>query len=148
MYKKILVPLDGSKFSECVLEHVAAIAAGCHVPEVVLLRVVEPLRMIAEVPDDWLKEARTKSLEEAGNYLKNLSAEMGKAGISASPELKEGFPDQVILDYIRDKDIDLVMMSSKGQSGITRWAMGSVADRVVRNSPAPVMVVTPKGCRA
>ena len=42
MYKKILVPLDGSKLAECALEHVKAIATGCNVPEVVLLRVVEP----------------------------------------------------------------------------------------------------------
>ena len=42
MYKKILVPLDGSELAECALEHVKAIAIGCNVPEVVLLRVVEP----------------------------------------------------------------------------------------------------------
>ena len=67
MYKKILVPLDGSKLAECALEHVKTIAIGCNVPEVVLFRVVEPNLAI------------TDALAEGATMYNGLNDEIQKA---------------------------------------------------------------------
>lgn len=147
MYKRILVPLDGSNFSECILTHVTAIATGCHVPDVVLLRVIEPVAgQVYEVPEEWLKEAREKAKTEAREYLAKLTDNLGKGGIAARSVVIEGNAAEVILDYARKNGVELIMMSTKGQSGVTRWTFGSVTDKIVRMAPTPVMVVAPPGC--
>ena len=72
MYKKILVPLDGSDLSECTLDHLKAVATGCHVAEVALLWALEPIRPIEEFDENWHRQAEKKAIEYAKDYLKNL----------------------------------------------------------------------------
>ena len=147
MYSKILVPLDGSKLSECVLEHVKAIATGCHAQEVVLLRVIEPMSThIYEIPEDWMRDITKKVTADAKGYLARVSDDLSKAGLAVKTEVMDGIPAEVILDYAKKKKAELIMMSTKGESGLTRWIFGSVADKVVRQSSAPVFVVSPPGC--
>ncbi len=147
MYKKILVPLDGSNLSWCVLEHVTAIASGCHVPEVVLMRVIEPLStQIYEVPEYWLTDMQKKAVKEAKDYLAKISDDLTKAGLTVKSEVVNGIPAEVILDYAKKNKVDLIMMTTKGQGGIARWTFGSVADKVVRQANSPVFVVAPPGC--
>jgi nucleotide-binding universal stress UspA family protein len=148
MYKTILTPLDGSELSECTLSHVKAIATGCHVPEVVLLRVIEPIHRVPEVGDDFIRNAREGALENAKSYLSQVAENLKKEGINASIAVLEGQAADKILGYIQENKIDLVVMGTHGMSGVTRWLMGSVADKVVRHSKAPVLTVTPAGCRA
>ena len=74
MYKKVLVPLDGSQFSECSLQHVKAIAIGCQVPEVVLLRVVEPLSSnelaaLAQMRPSPIEQVEARKKTEATDYI-------------------------------------------------------------------------------
>ena len=52
-----------------------------------------------------------------------------------------------ILDYAQNNKVDLIIMSTHGRSGISRWAFGSVTDKVIRHSKVPVLTVTPEGCR-
>lgn len=148
MYKKILAPLDGSDLSECTLSHLRAVATGCHVPEVVLLRVVEPFHQIPEVSEEFIKEARKSALESAKSYLSQVADGLKKDGVTTSTVVLQGQPGEEILDYAKKNKIDLIVISTHGRSGIARWAMGSVADKVVRHSKAPVLTVTPAGCRA
>ena len=155
MYKKILVPLDGSEFSECSLEHVKAIATGCQVPEVVLLRVVEPVIPYVEAGSQQMAEQIAKELataekrarEEAENYLAKAVAKLKKEGIAARPTVVRGKPAEKILDYTNKNQVDLIIMSTHGRAGISRWAMGSVTDRVLRHSTIPVLIASPPGCR-
>lgn len=150
MYKKILAPLDGSELSECTLEHLKAIATGCQIPEVVLLRVVEPLPHVygdGGLPSGWHDEAQKKAEEFARDYLAKVSASLKKEGISAETALVSGRAADAILDYAREHQVDLIIMSTHGRSGVTRWVMGGVADRVVRHSLVPVLTVSPAGCR-
>lgn len=145
MYKKILVPLDGSEFSESVLKHVVAVSVGCSVPEVVLLTVMEPLRaMPYQAVEDWLKKLQKEAGEAADNYLNKTAENLASQGVSgATYELIEGEPADVILDYAAKNEVDLIIMSTHGRSGVTRWVFGSVADRVVRHSPVPVLAAPP-----
>jgi nucleotide-binding universal stress UspA family protein len=154
MYQRILAPLDGSELSECTLDHVRAIAKGCNVPEVDVVTVLEPFRPStwqAEevvIPEQVMGEARGRYEAEIKEYVTKIEQELKKEGIAAKGVVLEvGPPADRILEYAEGNNIDLIIMSTHGRSGPSRWAFGSVADRVVRNSPAPVLVATPRGCR-
>ena len=151
MYKKILVPLDGSELSECTLEHVRAIATGCQVPEVVLLRVVEPAssQAIAAYAESGIDLAKVESQArlDASNYLSQSADKLKKQGVAAQIAISRGKPADEILDYAKKNGVDLIIMSTHGRSGVSRWVFGSVADKIIRHSVAPVLIVTPRGCR-
>jgi len=147
MYKKILVPLDGSKFSECILEHVKAIATGCDVPQVVLLWVIEPIRHVYEMGEEWRRNSEKNAEAAATEYLSQVAAGLQEEDIAAETTVVRGQAAEEILDYVKNNQVDLVMMSTHGRSGISRWFLGSVAERVVRHCVAPVLVASPAACR-
>jgi len=148
MYKKVLVPVDGSTNSECILGHVKEIAAGCKVPEVVLLSVMEPMRSVVyEIPQDFIDRIQDAGTEQTREYLTGLADDLNKEGIITSIAVMQGDAAESILDYANNNGVDLIMISTHGKSGITRWAVGSVADKVIRLSPVPVLSVSPPGCR-
>jgi nucleotide-binding universal stress UspA family protein len=148
MYKKVLVPLDGSQFAECVLDHVKSIASGCRVSEVVLLFVLEPLPGVTyEVPAEWLDEGRKQGLDFGKQYLKKISDDLSSSGIMVSSVVLSGVAAETILSYAQANGIDLIAISTHGRSGLTRWMFGSVADKVIHQSSIPVLIVSPPGCR-
>ena len=150
MYSKILVPLDGSENSECILEHVRTIATGCRVPDVVLLRVVEPFPayyMDYRISEEFIRQSQEAAKADAKQYLAKTAGKMTKEGVSVSTAVIEGRAADAILDYASKNGVDLIIMATHGRTGVSRWALGSVTDKVVRTSSAPVMVVPPAGCR-
>jgi nucleotide-binding universal stress UspA family protein len=160
MYKKILAPLDGSDLAECTLQHVREIASSCGTAEVVLLTVMDlnlpqtdswGLPMAEAIASAEHEKKRQRIIRPVLDYLTRQSSKLKEAGLNVKTELLEEGPDQktaeVILLYARDNDIDLIIISSHGRSGISRWAFGSVADKVVTHSTVPVLTVVPKGCR-
>ncbi len=152
MYNKILVPLDGSQLSECSLEHMKTIAAGCHVTEIVLLRAVEPLSAnevsaLAQIGGNPISELEALDKTEATDYIAGMVQKLIKEGVSARGEVINGKAADTILDYAGKNNVDLIIMSTHGRSGISRWAFGSVADKVVRYSVVPVLLVAAAGCR-
>jgi nucleotide-binding universal stress UspA family protein len=150
MYKKIVAPLDGSEFSECSLDHVTAIAKGCQVNHVVLLKVMEPhdrYTGYTGVSQETLDEMRQKVRGQSEEYLARVADRLKEKGVKASPVIVEGKPADEIINYASQNQADLIIMSTHGSSGLTRWAFGSVADRVVRHAPVPVLVIAPPGCR-
>jgi nucleotide-binding universal stress UspA family protein len=151
MYKKILVPLDGSKLAECSLDHVIAIALGCNAQEIVLLQVLKPLihtYVPALLSVDSLAEAEERQKAEAENYLSEVANKLKGEGLPAKTALIPGEDAAgAILDYTRNNHVDLIVISTHGRSGPSRWAFGSVADKVVRHSPVPVLMVSPSSCR-
>jgi nucleotide-binding universal stress UspA family protein len=147
MYKRILVPLDGSEFSECGLEHVKAIATGCNVPEVVLLRVIEPIPEVGWISTDFVKDAEKNALANADDYLAKLAETLKSEGVAIRTATISGKAADEIVDYASKNKVDLIIMSTHGSSGVVRWALGSVADRVLRHSSVPVLVAAPQACR-
>lgn len=152
MYNKVLVPLDGSQFSQCSLDHVRMIARGCNVPEVVILRVVEPLSSsdiagLARAGGDSITHLENANEAEARDYVSSMAKRLNEEGLSVKGEVVSGKADEAIVDYARKNRIDLIIMSSHGRSGVSRWVMGSVADRVMRSSIVPVLLVPSPGCR-
>ncbi len=150
MYKKILVPLDGSGLSECSLSHVMMVATGCKVPEVVLFRVAEPLSPMVyagEMDARWIVQAEEKNKVQAKEYIEEMAVRLKKEGIAVQGVFVSGRAAEEIIDYAKKNQVDLIVMSTHGRSGVSRWAWGSVADRVLRHSPVPVLMVTSSGCR-
>lgn len=149
MYGKILVPLDGSENSECILEHVRTIATGCHVPDVVLLQVIEPFPTYYKGPQigEFIRQSQDAAKANAKEYLAKTAGKMTKEGMSVSTAVIEGKAADAILDYASKNGVDLIIMATHGRTGISRWALGSVTDKVVRTSSAPVMVVAPASGR-
>ena len=152
MYNKILVPLDGSEMSECSLEHVKAIASGCDAGEVVLLTVTGEEgggavtwggAASAEQLDRMERQARNAAIE----YMKKVTDQLRAEGLNAGSMVLKGSPADAILDYAENNGVDLIIISTHGRSGPSRWALGSVTDHVLRKSIMPVMIVSPKGCR-
>ena len=155
MYKKIIVPLDGSELAECVLPHVEIIAQGCEMPEITFLYVIKP----SGNWENWNIIHRER--EKATDYLeKQVKSAMDK-GLNAQFEILVGNPAEGTMDYAGEpvgdpasgityyatkKGADLIIMATHGRSGISRWAHGSTADRVLRSSSIPVLMVRAQGC--
>ena len=76
-----------------------------------------------------------------------VAAKLADCGAQIEKVIKEGFAADVILQYAKDAGMDLIIMSTHGRTGIAKWALGGVADRVVRSSTAPLLLVAPKACR-
>jgi nucleotide-binding universal stress UspA family protein len=151
MYKKILVPLDGSELAECSLEHVNAIASGCNVSKVILIRVLEPISGVSELaarmPDEWLKNVEKEHKASIKAYLTRVATKLKRDNINVQTVVVEGNAADSILEYTIKNDIDLIVMSTHGRSGLARWAFGSVADRVVLYSHIPVLIISPHAFR-
>jgi nucleotide-binding universal stress UspA family protein len=152
MYKKIMVPLDGSKLAECVLPHLETIVKGCESPEVIVVKAVEPLsvpygREVSQFTSlEQVKAFETHQRVEAEKYLKEVVARLGKSGVKAKADVIYGKADESLSDYATKNDIDLVVIATHGRSGISRWVWGSVADRLVRSVCVPVLMVRAPGC--
>jgi nucleotide-binding universal stress UspA family protein len=145
MYRKILVPMDGSGFSEVSIKHAKELAIGCSAKEIVLLGVVEPIPDSAWVAPEERGEAAKRAEAWITEYLSKIVEELKKDNVNAKAAVKKGEPASEILDYARDHDdIDLIIMATHGDSGVVRWLVGSVSERVVLHSTVPVMSIPPK----
>jgi nucleotide-binding universal stress UspA family protein len=153
MYENIAVPLDGSKLAECVLPHVEQIAAGCSTLEVTLVSVTERVSSRRYVEDESQQlggrlaaEGRGRLEKQAQRYLSRIAKGLEAKGIKAQTQVLLGDPAEQIAYYAEHHPCDLIVMASHGRSGPSRWAHGSVADRVVRASCVPVLMVRAPGC--
>ena len=152
MYKKILVPLDGSKLAECALPHVEQIAKGCGTEEVILVSVTERVQGYRLFDDSSQLQGQRLILEDVGKkqeqaqrYLIRIAKKLTAKGINVNTEVLLGNPAEEIVVYAKHLECDIIVMSSHGRSGISRWTHGSVADRVFRHSPVPVLMVRAPG---
>jgi nucleotide-binding universal stress UspA family protein len=150
MYKRILVPLDGSDLAECVLPHVESIAKVYGVEEVTFLRVVEPFHQICDFEGCLSKETidsiDVDSKATADNYLNQLVKRIQYDGVSVKPEVITRTPAESIADYAYKNSIGLIAMATHGRSGIGRWSWGGVAERVLRSACVPILLVRAPGC--
>ncbi|MCK4274005.1 MAG: universal stress protein [Dehalococcoidales bacterium] len=153
MFERILVPLDGSKLAECALPYAEELAKGYNTKEVVLVSVTE--RIIGYQPIDdpsqpmeqrLLPVAVGKKERQARRYLGKIAKSLEAKGIVVRTEVLIGNPAEEIAIFAKHNEIDLIVMSSHGRSGPSRWAHGSVADKTFRASSVPVLMVRAPGC--
>jgi nucleotide-binding universal stress UspA family protein len=154
MYNKIMVPLDGSELAECVMPHVEAITTGCKITDVVFVRVVNPVKLPASVPargEFRFTETERQQLYEqhkqaAEAYLKKMVASTRLEGVVLSYEVLEGKVADTLAQWAEKNGVGLIIIASHGRSGVSRWIMGSVADRIMRSACVPVLMVRAPGC--
>ena len=143
MFKRILVPLDGAARAERAIPVAARLAKASNGSVILLQVVVPPIDYsgyLAQGP--LLSESMIEAyLDEAKSYLVTLAESNDLAGINTKVEVMFGTPAQDIFTVTHSRRVDLIVMSSHGRTGFTRWALGSVAHKVVHHSPVPVLVL-------
>ena len=143
--KSVLVPLDGSELAEGVLPHVAELAKKMNF-ETVLLRVYS-LPTIYAADGYWVDDKIWELIEdEAKDYLEKKVEQLKRQGLS---EVKSvvlgGFAAEQIIDLAQKTPQTLVAMCTHGRTGVGRWVLGSVTERVVRHSGDPVLIIRAPG---
>jgi nucleotide-binding universal stress UspA family protein len=148
MFRTLLVPLDGSVQAEQALPLASRIARH-YGSTVLLLRVINttndvrmfPRELSALVPDTTMEP----DLLDATAYLAQIATSSDLSGLKLSVGIVSGTAASRILDIAREQQADLIVMCSHGSTGVRRWVMGSVAQKVARYSPIPVLVVREHG---
>jgi len=148
MYEKIMVPLDGSELAECVLPHVEAFIKGFSIGHVTLVRVVEPeMYFYGEYPIDAkiLAESESARKSSAEDYLNLIVSRLKHEGSRLTTQVIVGRVAESLVDYAEKNEFDLILIATHGRSGVTRWVRGSVADKILRSSRVPVLMVRAPG---
>lgn len=169
MYKRVLVPLDGSELAETVLPHVVDLGEAC-AAEIILLRVIAPpgdgTRAVynalkLEMPVDprpalvdgmtaaahpIYREQEMASLQaEALRSLDKAKNLLSEAGLEPRLQVLFGRPADQIVEFALSEQVDLIAMATHGRSGFRRWVFGSVAEKVLRTSALPILLIRPPG---
>ncbi len=146
MFKKILVPLDGSDMAEAVLP-TARYLAECFGAEITILQVLTPMPVMyygVSVDVSLVADIEQSARTTANTYIHQTVAHLQDRGLKAQAVLKEDSSvADAILNYVEQNAIDLIAMSTHGRTGVGRWLLGSVADRITHGSNAPVLLVRP-----
>lgn len=141
MYRKILVPLDGSKVAEGVLPH-AKLLAYSEGAELVLLTVGANPALDFAFSDPGLAQSAVQEQEDRSQkYIAGIENELKSAGFRTSTLLRIGSVADVILGVAEELQVDVIAMSTHGRTGPARWLLGSIAERVVHSSKIPVLLI-------
>lgn len=138
MYDRILVPTDGSPSMQAVVDHATELAT-VHDATLYGLYVVDTGNF-ATLPVETTWDGVTEMLREEGELAVSAFSEM-VGDVPVETAIRDGNPSGEIVDYASDHDCDAIVMGTHGRGGIDRLLLGSVAERVVRASPVPVVTV-------
>jgi len=141
-FGKIMVPLDGSQCAENALAPALAIA-GAMEAELILFRVAQPIprtRALMEMPDVYA-EVVSAAYREAEHYLEELKERMPYDKITIEHEPVETGVARQILDFCDAQEVDLIVFSSHGYSGVKRWTHGAIADKIVNGACCATLMV-------
>jgi len=142
VYSKILVPLDGSRLAEKAIPYATELCKGS--TEVTLLQIVHlPLPLAAPDvsiavpmpdPDELMRDAQ--------DYLEEIAKPLREEGVNVKTAVVErDVVADAIVDYARENDMSLIVMTTHGRNGFSRLVFGSVAESVVRHTPCPVLLI-------
>ena len=145
MYRKILVPLDGSELAEKALVEAEQLARMLG-SEIILFEVVPfmPIYGSPELVTPLIVDEKQKESVEA--YLAKVAGGLKQKGFNVSSMVKTG--QQValeIIDFAKERGVDLIIMCTHGRSGITRWVLGSVTLKVLTRAETPILLIRAKG---
>jgi nucleotide-binding universal stress UspA family protein len=146
LFRKILVPLDGSTISEAVLPYVKEIAAYTN-SEIILLRVLEQGQHVRTIggldhfayTDQQVEEMR----QETVVYLNEMNQKLSKDGFTVQTVVKTGDVAQVIIETTIQENVSIVAMSSHGKSAAIKWVLGSVSNKILQAGKKPLLLVRP-----
>lgn len=143
MYKKILVPLDGSGRAEAILPHVQTLAS-CFGSTVIFVQVIEPGPVLVDPHESHVRaylDDMARRIEEARGYLTSRRGEFRGMGITAEIRVVEGPIAEGIISVAETEDVDLIAMASHGRTGLARVFYGSVAAGVLHRVDRPLLLI-------
>jgi nucleotide-binding universal stress UspA family protein len=154
MYTKIMVPLDGSELAESVLPHVKAFIEKFNIKEVVLARVVDPVLaprggeegeevLNIEEMERW----EASRISGASKYLDGVAKRLKYEGTTVRSEVFVGRVTETLVDYAERNAVDMIIIGTHGRSGLTRWVLGSVADKLLHSASVPVLMIRASGAK-
>jgi len=154
MYERILVPLDGSKVGEAALpmieELIARFSSATQV-EVILLQVISQLSHWVVAGETGARVPYTEKeldmlRQEALSYLEQAGETLRTHGARATTIVRFGNPADEIIKLCEEMSVNMIAMSTHGRSGLSRWAFGSITEKVLRSGIAPTLTVrAPQG---
>ena len=149
MYKKVLVPLDGSELAECSLSHVKALVNEGLIGEVILINIVG-----TGFPWDEMSKGldfnafRQELVSTSQEYLAKVASRLSAEGIKVKTEFIEAnMPSHIIVDYAEKNGIDMIVITTHGYTGIQKLLLGSVAFKVLHEAHVPVLLIRPESCQ-
>ena len=152
MYKKILLPTDGSKNSEKAIEHALRIAE-LEDSEIIILNVVDSVYLTGLPEEDLitkseliLEKKKKKIINHVKSIIENMEEEKGFKidHVKLTPRTEEGNAADVILKLSEKEDVDLIVIASSGKHMLDRFLLGSVTEKTVRHSTVPILVIPNK----
>lgn len=144
-FKNIVVPLDGSGRAEAALAHAEAVARA-YKATIVPLKVIEaPTLAYSAAPYAWtgnyVDELDRVLTADAQEYLKKIATRLKRAGHEVAQMVEHGVPRTRIIEVGESKPDSVIVMTTRGHTGVTRWVLGSVADGLIHTAPVPVLLI-------
>ena len=141
MYNRILIPLDGSKTAEKVLPYARYLAATLKLPVELLevIDVAEVARRISPEKSHFINTVLENVIRSSEQYLSGVASTFPKADVKCTVE--KGWAEEVIIEKVEEDKGTLISMATHGRSGINRWLLGSVAEKVLRGATSPLLLV-------
>lgn len=142
-YKHILVPLDSSELAELALPDAFSLAS-LNQAALILLHVIPPIETVLAAETGhpiFIDQQWDTHKLLAKRYLTSVCERFNCPDVKTELVVEMGLAAETIIEYTRDHPIDLIVMATHGRSGLKRWVYGSVADKVLRGAPVPVLLV-------
>ena len=138
----VVVPLDGSELAEGALPYAEELAQTLSL-DILLARAVKTdLPTYSEGEFSVWEPSLTEDMtQEATTYLAGVAESLSSKGLTVRSEVVQGAPAQALLNLAQKTEQNLIAMTTRGRSGLSRWLMGSVAEALVRSSGDPVLVI-------
>ena len=140
MYKRVLIPVDGSATAEAILPFILEIAGPLDF-QVVLMRVIRPIPSIPAEDTTYVQFEPRELQEECETYLAGLATAMSAKGVRVTTRVRRGPAVDEILAAAREESADLIAMTTHGRTGPARLLFGSVAEGVLRHADVPVFIM-------
>lgn len=138
-HSKILVPLDGSELAEVALPYAEGLAVKFDA-EIILLAVEGTVVGESVIPASQLETIKNNNLR----YLQHRASILQGKGVNVSSEFRFGDAASEIVDFARVNKVDQIVIATHGRSGLKRWVLGSTADRVIRSTDKPILLIRAK----
>lgn len=139
MYSRILLSLDGSHFAEAAVPWASLIAKRMKLP----LRLLLSQPLVNSGHDGYLNLIAANQRAQSQGYLDDITANLKEEGLEVSTVVIEGYPADSILREAANEPSTLIVMATHGRSGLLRWTLGSVADRVLNQATTPLLLIRP-----
>jgi len=141
MYRRMLVPLDGSELAEVVFTYAKELAGRLDM-DIILLHVSTPsAKGFMPMQRAYIKRAAEIVKRQAREVQQSTGIEPASKPVKVRGELAEGYPADEILRYAEENEVDLILMATRGHSGLKRWSLGSVAGKVLSASKVPIWLI-------